>query len=411
MPVFEYIALDARGKQTKGSLDAESARVARQRLRSQGMSPTTVREVSGRGQEKAKPNRGVSFTPSLRDRVGAKTLALSTRQLATLLSAGIPLVEAVQSLADQSSPAFRRILVNIKEQVEQGTSFARSLGAHPAVFPRLYVNMVASGEASGKLDSVTTSLAEYLETQLELRRKLISALIYPAVMLIFCFLVVTGLLAFVVPQIVEIFTKQGAVLPLPTRIMIGISNGIVFYWYLGLLGLVVFFVGLLRLYRSDRGRALFDQMLIRGPIFGPLYTKVLTARITRTLSTLLASGVGLLESLEMARNVVGNVHFQRAMRDARDGVTEGRSLSREFGRANLFPPVVCQMIAVGERSGRLEEMLATAGLTYEKDAAASIAGLTALIEPLMIIVLGGVVLAIVISVLLPLTELMDLVAA
>lgn len=411
MPIFEYTALDAKGKQAKGSLEAESARVARQRLRTQGMLPTTIRESGGRATQAVVRRQSVSIRAAFENRVSAKTLALSTRQLATLLSAGIPLVEAVQSLAEQSPPSFRRTLIHIKEQVEQGTSFARALGAYPAIFPRLYLNMIASGEASGKLDSVTTSLADYLEAQLELRRKLISALIYPAVMLVFCVLVVSGLLAFVVPQIVEIFTKQGAVLPLPTRIMIGLSDILVFYWYLVIGASALLGVGAVRFYRSPAGRAFVDNALMKGPIVGSLYTKVLTARITRTLSTLLASGVGLLESLEMAKNVIGNVHFQKAIRDARDGVTEGRSLSREFGRSKLFPAVVCQMIAVGERSGRLEEMLGTAGTTYEKEAAASIAGLTSLVEPLMIIVLGVVVLAIVVSILLPLTDLMDLVAA
>lgn len=411
MPVFEYTALDAKGRQAKGSLEAESARVARHRLRSQGMLPTTIQETRGRGFPATARKKSVSIWTGLQNRVGAKTLALSTRQLATLLSAGIPLVEAVQSLADQSPPSFRRILIDIKEQVEQGSSFARSLGSYPTIFPRLYLNMVASGEASGKLDTVTTSLAEYLEAQLELRRKLVSALVYPAVMLVFCVLVVSGLLAFVVPQIVEIFTKQGAVLPLPTRIMIGLSDILVFYWYVVIAVSALLVVGAVRFYRTPKGRDFVDNALVKAPIVGSLYTKVLTARITRTLATLLASGVGLLESLEMAKNVIGNVHFQNAIRDARDGVTEGRSLSREFSRSKLFPPVVCQMIAVGERSGRLEEMLGTAGSTYEKEAAASIAGLTSLVEPLMIIVLGVVVLAIVVSILLPLTDLMDLVAA
>jgi general secretion pathway protein F len=410
MPIFEYTAINEKGKQAKGSIEAENARAARTRLRSQGMLPTTIEESRTRPTEQKKRRPQQSLRSSLGERVSAKTLAFSTRQLATLLSAGIPLVEALQSLAEQTVPTFRRMLVDIKEQVEQGTSFARALGSYPKVFPRLYVNMVASGEASGKLDSVVTSLAEYLEAQLELRRKLISALIYPVIMLSFCSLVVAGLLAFVVPQIVEIFTKQGAKLPVPTRIMIAISDILVFYWYAVALVLVGLVLGSIRLYRTEKGRAFVDSLLYRAPLVGGLYTKVLTARITRTLGTLLTSGVGLLESLDMAKNVVGNVHFQRAMADARDGVTEGRSLSRELLRSKLFPPMACQMIAVGERSGRLEEMLSIAGATFEKEASSTIAGLTALIEPLMIIVLGGIVLAIVVSVLLPLTELMDLVA-
>jgi type IV pilus assembly protein PilC len=269
--------------------------------------------------------------------------------------------------------------------------------------------MVASGEASGKLDSVLESLADYLEAQLELRRKLSSALIYPIVMLCFCVLVVTGLLVFVVPQIVEIFTKQGAELPLPTTIMITISDCIVYYWYLIGMFLGGMGYGAFRIYNTPRGRTLVDKMLLRLPVAGSLYTKVLTARVARTLATLLASGVGLLESLEMAKNVVGNTLVRDALKNCKEGVREGRSLARELTKSNLFPQMLCQMVAVGERSGKLEAMLTTAGTTYEREAAAAIVGLTSLIEPLMIIVLGVIVLAIVISVLLPMTSLMDLV--
>ena len=406
MPVFEYIAINAQGKQTKGSIDAENVRVARQKLRTQGVFPTDVREsmaASGPSSRDVK-----KFFQS--DRVSIKDLAIATRQLATLCTAGLPLVSALQALADQTeSVVLKRIVIDIREKVEEGSALAKAMGQFPKTFPRLYVNMVASGEASGTLDTVLENLADYLEAQMELRRKVSSALIYPIMMLAICTLVVAALLIFVVPRIVEIFQKQGAVLPLPTRIMIGLSHFVTNYWYI-----VVIFIAaaayLMRwYYKQENGRARIDRLLLKLPVYGPIFIKVSTARVARTLGALLSSGVGLLSGLEITRNIVSNVHIVKALEDAREGVREGRSLAKELSKSAIFPPMIWHMVAVGEKSGELETMLQKAGKAYENEVNATLSGLTRLIEPLMMIGVGGVVLCIVISVLLPMVDLIEVV--
>lgn len=406
MPVYEYIAINPRGKSIKGTVEADGIRGARQRLRAKSIFPTQIQEAN------------VIATSSTRDirryfrsqHVSLKDLAVSTRQLATLVSAGLPLVSALQSLASLTeAPVLRRILTDIRESVEEGTSLAKAMAAFPKSFPRLYVNMIASGEASGKLDAVLENLADYLEAQLELRRKITSALFYPALMLCFCTLVIVALLTFVVPNIVEIFTKQNAVLPLPTQILIVFSDFLVHYWYLLILSVVILFASFRWYYQQDSGRASIDRTVLKIPLYGPLFTKVTTARVARTLGTLLGSGVGLLTALDVTRNIVANVHFREALENARDGVREGRSLAKELNRSGLFPALLSNMIGVGEQSGELESMLAKAGQAYERDVNATLSGLTALIEPVMIIGLGGIVFAIVMAVLMPMVDMINLV--
>jgi general secretion pathway protein F len=269
--------------------------------------------------------------------------------------------------------------------------------------------MVASGEASGTLDTVLENLASYYEAQIELRRTISSALFYPILMFVFCTLVVIGLVSFVVPNIVAIFVKQRISLPLPTQIVIGFSNLITGYWWLIL---TVIFGGLYaarKYYATPKGRDWFDALFLKLPVYGPIYKKIATARVATTLGTLLTSGVELLTALDIVKNIVGNVHLSRALEDARDGVREGRSLAKELSKSGHFPSLLSQMAAVGEKSGRLEVMLSKAGKAFSSEVDATISGLTSLIEPVMIIVLGGIVFSIVISVLLPMTELMKMV--
>lgn len=406
MPIYEYRALAPNGRERKGTLDADSLRAARQKLRSQSLFPTEIKEGT---EVQASSSRDIKkYFRS--DRVSTKDLSVATRQLATLVGAGLPLVSALQALADQTeSVNLRRVIIDVRENVEQGSSLAKSMGAFPKTFPGLYVNMVAAGEASGTLDTVLGNLANYLEAQLELKRKISSALLYPILMLCICTLVVLGLFMYVVPRIVEIFKKQGAELPLPTRIMIGISDFLINYWYLAALA-VFGAIALFRwYYRQPAGRAAIDRWYLRLPILGPLYTKISTARVSSTLGTLLGSGVGLLTGLEITKNIVANVHMVRALEEARDGVREGRSLARELSRSGLFPTMLSHMIAVGETSGELEGMLDKAGKAYQSDVNATLSGLTSLLEPLMMIVVGGIVLCIVISVLLPMADLITVV--
>jgi general secretion pathway protein F len=404
MPAYEYVALDPAGKKIKGSIDAENLRAARQRLRGQGIFPSDIRE----GMETtSKKNRDVKNIFQS-NKIPTKMLAVSTRQLATLLNSGLPLVAALQALTEQSdSPIAKRTFVELREAVEGGAPLAKSLAQFPDSFPRLYINMVASGEASGTLDSVLENLAGYLEAQMELRRRVVSALFYPALMLILCTLVVVGLVVFVVPMIVDIFQKQGAVLPLPTRIMIWISDFMIYYWWLPVLAGFAGVSGFRKYYKSVKGRATVDNILLRLPIFGSIYQKVATARVAGTMGTLVASGVGLLSAMEITRNIIGNVHLQNALDTAKDGVREGRSLARELQKSGRFPSLLSHMIAIGETSGKLEQMLQKAGKTYENEANATLAGIATLIEPFMIIGVGLIVLCVVLSILMPMMDLIS----
>jgi general secretion pathway protein F len=344
------------------------------------------------------------------DRVSTKELSVATRLLATLSNAGLPLVSALLALSDQvESPTLKRIVVDIKERVEQGSSLAKALGVYPKVFPRLYINMVASGEASGTLDAVLENLADYYEAQVELRRKISSALFYPVLMFGFCTLVVIMLVTFVVPNIVAIFVKLKVSLPLPTQIVIGFSNLITGYWWLIIMFIAGVIYGSRYYYAQPKGRAWFDTLFLKLPLYGSIYKKITTARVSTTLGTLLNGGVELLTALDIVKNIVGNTHMKKALEEARDGVREGKSLAKELSKSGYFPNLLTQMVAIGEKSGKLEGMLAKAGKAFSAEANATISGLTSLIEPIMIIVLGGIVFGIVISVLLPMTELMKLV--
>lgn len=407
MPVYEYQALDARGKKATGTIDCDSERVARQKLRTQSLFVTQIHEASVKIKKETRDVRAYFQS----EKVKTQDLAVATRQLATLVSAGLPLVNALQALADQTEGAtLKRIFVSIRENVEGGTSFARALGTFPKTFPKLYINMVASGEASGMLDAVLANLAEYLEAQLELQRKVTGALLYPALMLIICALVITALLVFVVPKIVEIFNKNGAVLPLPTQIVIGISNLLTEYWFLLLFLIVVGAYGIRWYYRQPKGRSKIDRWLLTAPMIGNIYTKICCARVLQTLGALLNGGVRLLEGLSIAKNIVSNTHVVAALESAQDGVREGRSLARELSKGQIFPPMVYHMVAVGEKSGELEQMLLRAGKAYEIEVSNTLSSLTRLIEPLMMIGVGGVVLFIVVSVLMPMADLIDVVA-
>jgi general secretion pathway protein F len=406
MPVFEYTAINKSGKNIKGTLDADNIRVARQRLRDQGQFPTNIKEVGDKASSKSKDIKKYFASEG----VSTKELSVTTRQLATLINAGLPLVSALNALADQTdSLTLKRIIVNVREEVEEGVPLSKALAKYPKSFPRLYVNLVAAGEASGALDRVLENLANHMEAQVELRRKINSALMYPVIMLVICSAVIIGLFVFVIPKIVEIFQKQGAALPLPTEIMIFISNSIINYWYLFILVIIIFIAVAQWYYRQEKGRSKVDLYMLRIPIFGSIYTKISTARIAGTLGTLLASGVGLLSSMDIIRGLVSNVHFSAALQEARDGVREGRSLANELSKSRLFPTMLSHMIAVGEKSGQLEQMLNKAGESYQKDVDATLEGMTSLLEPLLMVVVGGIVLAIVISVLLPMADLINVI--
>ncbi len=403
MPVYAYRGVSATGEQVSGILDAESGRAARQKLRSLGVFPTEVAEEPAAG-----PGRGRSWR--LWERLSARSLATISRQLATLVGAGLPLAECLKAISEQvENEALRRTFSQVREKVVQGSSLADAMAKHPAVFSSLYVNMVRAGEASGALDIVLTRLANYAESQAKLINKVRAALTYPAAMAIIGGSILFFLVAYVVPRITRMFQETRHELPLPTVILIGVSSFLAHYWWLillftGLLGLV-----LKRAVASEAGRMRFDTLVIHLPYFGNMVKKVMIARFARTLATLLASGIPLLEALAIVRNIIGNRVLARAVDEARQAISEGQSIAPPLRQSGVFPPMLLHMIAVGERSGELEAMLTKAADTYDDEVETAANSITAIMEPIMVVIMGGVVLFIVLAILMPIFELNRLV--
>jgi general secretion pathway protein F len=408
MPVYEYTALDSSGKQFKGIIDAASAIAARQKLRETNFFPVDLKE-SAAG-KKAEDLAGKSVASILR-RIGPDETSVMTRQLSTLLNAGLPLVPSLSVLAAQTrNPELKKTLAQIRSEVNEGKSLSQSLAAFPGIFPPYFVNMARAGEASGKLDAVLERLADYSEKQQALKLRIVSALAYPAFMLAIGTIVVFFLLAFVVPNITRVFDEMHQDLPVVTVALIFLSRFLRSFWWLIAAALAAGgFAAHHYLAKTDRGRYFRDSLRLKLPLFGPLSRKLAVARFSRTLGTLLQSGVPLLEALDIVKNIVNNRVMADAIQAAAGEVREGQSLSAPLARSSLFPPIATEMIAVGEQSGNLEPMLYRIADSYEKDVESSVAMMTSILEPVMILSLGVIVGFIVIAVLLPIFEMNQLV--
>jgi len=408
MPIYAYTGLTARGRAVSGVIDADSPKGARLSLRRTGIFPTAISE------EQAAPAASPASTPGgltrRFERVPARELALFTRQLATLTKAGLPLVECLGTLIEQLERApLKRVLSHVRQQVREGRSLADALQSHPRVFSSIYINMVRAGEESGTLETVLARLAEYSEDQARLLRAVQSALTYPLLMVAVAGAILLFLLAYVVPQVTRIFSETGGKLPLVTRLLIGLSSFLAAYWWLFLLAGAGGALGGLRLLRTTAGREWYDRAVLRLPWVGRVLQRLSVARVARTLSTLLGSGVPLLSALGIVTHLVSNSLLRRALEEARTSVQEGESLAAPLKRSGLFPALFTQMVAVGERSGELEGLLTRAAEAYDEEVATALARLTSLLEPLTILVMGGVVLFIVLAILLPIFELNQLV--
>jgi general secretion pathway protein F len=406
MAVFEYKGMTAAGKAVSGIVDAENPRVARQKLRTDGIFPTdVVQEKAHKGTLSADVN-----LQNLFQRISKQDVAIMTRQLATLLKAGLPLVSCLNAMADQvENPKLTKVLTQVRERVNEGSSLAMALQEFPKIFSDMYINMVAAGEASGALELVLLRLAEYSENQVKVRNRIQGAMIYPAVMTLVSFGVLGLLLTFVVPKFVSIFSELQQTLPLPTVILIGASSFFRNYWYLILAftGGLVFFLG--RYKQTPKGRSFFDRLSLKIPVFGRLVLIGVVIRFTRTLSTLLSSGVPLLKSMDILSKVVNNTVFEDAIASARESVIAGASLSQPLKQSGIFPPIVIHMVASGEQSGQLEEMLSKVADIYEEEADTLTSTLTSLLEPALILGMAVLVAFIVISILLPLMEMNQIV--
>lgn len=399
--LYTYQGIAQSGKETKGTIDADSLRSAREKLKAQGVFPTKLSETK----EKSK---GASIQIEFKSKkVTTMQLALATRQLATLINSGMPLVDSLKALSEQvESSTLQEAITNIRDKVNEGSNFNQSLEDYPHIFPKLYVRMVKSGETSGTLDTVLGRLADILESQAILKRKIVSALTYPVLMLFLCLGVVLILLGFVVPQISQIFKDQKKALPLPTQVIVSASGIVQNYWWLIIICIVAAMFGIKKYIQSPKGRAKYDKFLVTNILFGGLSLKLATSRFATNLGTMLKSGVELLTALTiLKKDILGNVYLEEIIENALEGVEHGKSLSLMLSQNERFPKMLVHMTAIGEQTGELDNMLLRVGKNFESEVDASIAGLTSLLEPILIVFLAVVVGGILLAVMLPMLEI------
>ncbi|MCP3060602.1 type II secretion system inner membrane protein GspF [Myxococcus sp. K38C18041901] len=412
MPVFEYRGLNSTGKQIKGLLEADSPKTLRSKLRADGIFLTDVlaqaegsRGAVSKGANAGQVARDIDLRKLGRGRVNTDDVAIFTRQLSTLLGAGVTLVESLTALVDQvEKERFKRALSDIKQRVNEGSSLADALGQHPKIFPSIYVNMVRAGEASGALDAVLTRLADFTENQARLQQKILSTMLYPAIMMVVGGGILVALMVFVVPKVTKIFETMKATLPLSTRMLIATSNFFQDWWFIAVPVMVLCGWLFMRWTVSPKGKPKWDRFTLKAPIVGNLVRLLSISRFARTLSTLLKSGVPLLAAMDIVKAVMTNTVLADVVEKARDSIREGESIANPLKRSGEFPPLVYHMVAIGERSGQLEEMLTNVADNYETQVNVRIGALTSLLEPLLIVVMGAVIAFVALSILMPILQ-------
>jgi len=404
VPIFEYKAIDAENKVKRGIIDADTTRDARLKLKKERLFVTDIREAKARrrGPIRIRGVTGVETPNKLR----TEQVAAVTRQMASLLQAGIPLAEALRMIIEQApdkriESAFREI----REKVTQGMPFGDAVLQHPAYFTDLYSNMVKAGESSGSLDKVLVRVAGFLQAQTRLKNKVGAALIYPSIMACVGVIVVAVLMTFVVPRVTQLLKGRGQDLPLPTHVLISVSNFLVDYWLLVLIGLLLLSIGFQLFVNSDKGGLVWDRFKLRLPVFGDLMKKQAMARFSTTLATLLRSGVPALQAIAATKNVVDNKVLQNALQGVHDRVVEGTDIATPMKLSGAFPPTISYMVGVGEQAGNLEEMLERIAGTYDEEVDLATQKLTSVIEPVIIVLLAVVVAGIVVAIVMPLLQL------
>ncbi len=414
MPKFKYTARDATGKRVTQTVDAASKDEAVSSLKTQNMTVLSISEdgaaiLSGpKSGTAAKPAGlfGIGGPPT--PRVSGEMIVVFTRQFATMISAGIPVLECLNILQEQAEdPGFKAALGQIVEDVRGGSDLSQALGKHPRCFERIYVNMIRAGEASGQLDTILGRLADYMESTEKLKREIRSAMTYPVVSLVMIFGITIFLLVFIIPKFQDIFKALRVELPLPTIIVLGLSKMLTNYWP----QVLIIMVGTILLVKwwvtTEAGGYAFDRLMLRMPIFGQLFQKVALSRFAKTFSTLLRSGVPILGALEIVASTAGNRVVEDAVNNARESIRQGENLAKPLGQSPVFPPMVVRMIAIGEKSGALEQLLEKISEFYDQQVEAMVDSLTSLIEPVMIGIMGFIVGGIVLSVFLPIFKIQE----
>jgi type IV pilus assembly protein PilC len=395
MAKFQWEGVTRAGELRRGIVEAASEEAAVNRLRADQVTPRKVKRAAR------------EFNFKLGSGVNPKELQIVTRQLATMIDAGLPLVQCLDILATQTdNPSLGKVLGSVKASVEAGSTFSDALRRHPKVFDELYVNLIHAGEVGGILDSILNRLSTYIEKAVKLKRQLKSALVYPSVVMMVAIIVVVVMLAKVIPVFENMYKEfRGAKLPAPTQFVIKLSNGFTSNWYIYAGVTIGIIVGFTAMLRTKRGRLLFDGAILRIPVIGGVLRKIVVARFTRTLGTLLSSGVPILDSLEICAKTSGNKVVENAIMYARAKISEGKDLASPLAESRVFPPMVVQMIGVGEQTGAMDQMLQKIADFYEDEVDVAVAAMTSLIEPIMMVFLGGVVGGLIVAMYLPIFEL------
>ncbi|MEE9120106.1 MAG: type II secretion system F family protein [Syntrophobacteria bacterium] len=397
MPEYTWRGVNRKGKKKKGEMEADSENFVRLTLRRQGIEPTKI---------KPKPKDLFANVKFLQPKVTEKDIVIMTRQFATMIDAGLPLVQCLEILfSQQDNSTFKRILKNIKEDVEEGSTFADALKRHPDVFDNLFVNLVAAGEIGGILDIILNRLAAYIEKAAKLKRKVKGAMTYPIVVSVIAIMVVAVILIFVIPVFEAMFADFGKALPVPTQIVVALSEFLQNYILYIVVGFVLLAFAFRRFYKTKKGRALVDRLILRLPVFGMLIRKVAVAKFTRTLGTMISSGVPILDSLEIVAATAGNMTIEEAIRETRQSISEGRTIAEPLADSEVFPSMVVQMISVGEATGALDTMLGKIADFYDDEVDAAVDALTAMLEPFMMVFLGGTIGGLVVAMYLPIFQM------
>jgi general secretion pathway protein F len=409
MPIFEYRALTVAGQAKKGIIDADTARQAREKLRGDKVHVTEmweVKDTKANAPGKGVVKKGITFkVPRLQRSIKTRDLATFTRQFSTLLKSGIQLADALKALVEQCVDRnLEQVLRVVKEEITSGNNLAEALAKHPRYFSDLYVNMVKAGEASGTLDVVLHRIADYLQKQASLKGKVISAITYPCIMVTVGIAVVIFLMSYVVPQITKVLTERGQPLPLVTQVLVTFASFMKSFWWLIFFGGGAAFFLLKAVLATEAGRLKLDTFLLRMPLFGSLFSKQAISRFSMTFSTLLRSGLPALDALKIVSLVVNNARLTQVINDIHQRIIEGADIATPIKRSKVFPPMIGYMVSVGEQSGQLEEVLDRISESYEEELDFAVQRLTALIEPIIIIMLAAVVGFIIAAVLIPLLD-------
>lgn len=403
MALYEYKGLNRKGKTVRGTVNADNQRTARAQLKKEGVFIQSLKD-------KTKKKKGKKQSSHSKAKVSVDDMAMYTRQLATLIRANIPLVECLNGVADQTeNQVLKDVTREIKDSVNEGQSLAKTMGRYPNIFTKIFVSMVEAGEASGTLDTILIRLTEFTESQNELQSKLKSAMMYPIIMLGFTLLLLIVMNVWMIPKIIVIFDEfPDLVLPWYSKAVIDMSNFMIDYWIMILASLFGANFLFRRWKNTKAGSDQFDMLALKVPFFGNLLRMVAVSRFTKTLSTLLTGGVPMLQALDIVKNVIDNAVLESAVVAARDNISEGETIAGPLKKSGEFPPIVIHMIAIGEKTGDLENMLTQISDSYDFQVKTKIDGLTSILEPVMIIMLGGMIGAIILAIMIPLLELSNI---